>query len=62
MPYSLTSKINSQEGSSIVMVPGDVPPARVGEGGASCEGALRQRNTREFYSSNLRAVGPKHAQ
>ena len=23
-----------------------------------CEGALRQRNTREFYSNNLRAVEP----
>ena len=27
-----------------------------------CEGALRHRNTRELYSNNLRAVGPKHAQ
>ena len=27
-----------------------------------CEGALRHRNTRELYSNNLRAFGPKHAQ
>ena len=27
-----------------------------------CEGALRHRNTRELYSNNLRAVGPRHAQ
>ena len=27
-----------------------------------CEGALRHRDTRELYSNNLRAVGPKHTQ
>ena len=27
-----------------------------------CEGALRHRNTRELYSSNLSAIGPNHAQ
>ena len=27
-----------------------------------CEGALRHRNTKEFYSKNLRAIGPNHAQ
>ena len=27
-----------------------------------CEGTLSDRNTREFYSSKLRAVGPNHAQ
>ena len=27
-----------------------------------CEGAVRHRNTRELYSNNLRAVGPKNAQ
>ena len=29
---------------------------------AKCKGALRHTNTREFYSKNLRAVGPSHAQ
>ena len=27
-----------------------------------CEGALRNRNTRELYSKNLKAVGPNDAQ
>ena len=27
-----------------------------------CEGTLRHRNTREFYSSASRAFGPSHAQ
>ena len=27
-----------------------------------CEGALRDRNTRDLYSNNLRAVGPNYAQ